>query len=109
MRKIVTIMEKKNFDTLSEAVNALTKAGYEEQFKAEENRIIGLNSKKEYKPDELKIYKVFRFDGMTNPADESEVFALKANDGTKGTLVMSYSSENDQNADLIKKLEFLDS
>lgn len=101
-------METKSFDTLSEAVNALTKEGYSEQFKTEGNKIIALNSKKLYDVDALEITYVFRFDGMTNPSDESEVFGLQAKDGAKGTLVMSYGSEHSQNAELIKKLKFSD-
>lgn len=94
-----------NYDTLSLAVNSLTKQGFIEDFKAEEVYIKALYCKKEFLPEELEIIKAFRFDGMTDPDDESEVFAIIANDGTKGTLVMSYSSEHNQNVDLIRKIK----
>jgi len=38
---------------------------------------------------------------MRSPEDET---ALIANDGTKGTLVMSQSAEYNQNVELIKKM-----
>ncbi|WP_242156835.1 phosphoribosylpyrophosphate synthetase [Aestuariivivens sediminis] len=97
-------MLKNDYDTLSQAINALTKHGYKEGFRADDHRIIATISKKKYLPGELKIIHTYRFDGMTNPQDDTIVFAIEANDGTKGTLVMSYSSKHDQNVELIKKI-----
>ncbi|NER13466.1 phosphoribosylpyrophosphate synthetase [Leptobacterium flavescens] len=97
-------METDNFDTLSVAVDSLTRKGYTDSFKAEEHCIVALYSKKEYQPEDLKIVHSFRFEGMTNPADETELFAIAAKDGLKGTLVMSYSAEHSQNVELIKKI-----
>ncbi len=94
-----------NYDTLSTAVDALTKEGFIEDFKAEENCIKALYAKKEYQPEDLTIVKSFRFEGMTNPDDESELFAIVAIDGTKGTLVMSYSAKHSQNVELIKLIK----
>lgn len=99
-------MDKHNFDTLSEAVNTLTDEGYVEDFEAGENSIKALYSKKEYQPNELVILDSYRFEGMTNPDDEATVFSLEANDGTKGTLVMSYSAEHGQNEALIRQIPF---
>lgn len=93
------------YNSLSEAMNALSKQGYTESFKAEQEEIRGLYSKKDYLPSELKIKRTYRFEGMTNPGDQSELFALEATDGTKGTLVMSYSAEHSQNTDLIKEIQ----
>ena len=97
-------MNHHNFDTLSEAVNTLTQEGYTEDFEAKENGIKALYSKKEYQPDELNIIDTYRFEGMTNPEDQATVFTIEANDGTRGTLVMSYSAEHGQNEELIQKI-----
>ena len=97
-------MHTGNYDTLSQAINTLTENGYEEGFKAEKTKIVGTQTSKEYLPEELKIVKTYRFEGMTNPQDDSIVFAIEANDGTKGTLVMSYSSKHSQNVELIKRI-----
>lgn len=97
-------MHKQDFDTLAQAINTLTKQGYKDGFRAEEDRIVGNNSAKKYLPDELKIVGTYRFEGMTNPQDDSVVFAIEAKDGNKGTLVMSFSSEHSQNVDLIKQI-----
>ncbi|MEQ9188335.1 MAG: phosphoribosylpyrophosphate synthetase [Cryomorphaceae bacterium] len=97
-------MDSQNFDTLSQAVNALTRKGYEEGFKAEDNAIVGSISSKRYLPEDLKIVGTHRFEGMTNPQDDCVVFAIEANDGNKGTLVMSYSSQHNQNVELIRRI-----
>ncbi len=98
-------MKTTNFDTLSQAINSLTKEGFTEDFKAEEKTILALYSKKEYLPLELKIIKTYRFDGMDNPEDDTQLFAIIATDGTKGTLVMSYSAQHNQNVELIKQIK----
>ena len=95
-----------NFETLSEAVNALTLKGYSENFEAGDEFIVGLYSKKNYSPNDLLIVQSFRFEGMTNPEDQSILFAIEANDGNKGTLIMSYQAEHSQNTELIKAIKF---
>ncbi len=99
-------MDKHSFDTLSEAVNTLTQEGYAEDFEAKDNCIKALYSKKEYQPEDLKITASYRFEGMTNPSDQATVFTIEAKDGIKGTLVMSYSAEHDQNVELIKQIPY---
>ena len=98
-------MDKRNFDTLTEAMNALIKEGFTDDFKAEEKCIRALYAKKEYQPEDLTIVYTFRFEGMTNPEDQMELFAIVANDGLKGTLVMSYSAVHFQNVELIKQIK----
>lgn len=97
-------MKERHFDTLSEATNELTKEGFKENFRSGKTKIIGNNSGKEYNPEDLSIVCTCRFDGMTNPEDDSVVFALEATDGNKGTLVMSYGADQGQNVELIKKI-----
>lgn len=101
--KLNTVL-KDNFETLSQVTNALTQDGYTEGFKAGDTAIIASVSSKEYAPEDLKIIATYRFEGMTDPQDDSVVFAIEANDGTKGTLVMSYSSQHSQNVELIKQI-----
>jgi len=95
----------RNFDTLSAAVDTLTKEGFTEDFKAEESCIRALYSKKKYQPEDLKIVNTFRFQEMSNPEDDMELFAIVAHDGQKGTLVMSYSADHFQNVELIRQIK----
>jgi hypothetical protein len=93
-----------NYETLSGVMNKLNSEGYTENFRAEDDCIKAIYSKKAYSPEELKIVKTFRFEGMTNPADQSELFAIESTDGLKGTLSMNYSADQSQNVELIKEI-----
>lgn len=99
-------MESNSFDTLSQAVNALTRKGYTENFEAGDKGIQAIYSKRTYEPAELTIVSCYRFEGMTDPEDQAAVFAIEARDGTKGTLVMSYSATHSQNEELIQQIPY---
>lgn len=98
-------MDAHKYNTLSEALNALKKVGYVEDFVAQEKNLIIHRTKKKYRPEDLKIAHTFRFEGMSNPSDSSELFAIIANDGIKGTLVMAYGAKQSQNTDLILRIK----
>jgi len=101
--------EVRQYETLSEAITALNRFGYKEQFISTVDGIKGVEEGKIYKTDELKIVATYRFEGMNDPRDANCLFAIegvgKNDDDIKGTLVMSYSSEHFQN---IKNIEGLD-
>lgn len=99
-------MQNLFFDTLSEAIDHFTKAGYQEDFEAEADAILANFSRKKYQTSELEIVDFYRFEGNTNPEDQALVLAIEAHDGTKGTLVMSMSYEHGQNTDLIKAIPY---
>jgi hypothetical protein len=75
-----------------DSLNAL---GFETQFKATEQGLLSLSTKKVFQPDEIEVVHFFRFEGDSNPSDSSIVYAIKTNDGEKGTLVDGYGSYND--------------
>ena len=98
-------MEVHVFDTLSEALNALKKVGYMEDFVAEEKNLFIQRTHRKYQPEDLKIVQSFRFEGISDPDDASVLFAIIANDGVKGTLLMAYGAKHSQNTDLIKRIK----
>jgi len=97
-------METNKFDTLVDATNEFTKQGFTESFITENDKIMTSNKKNQYNPEELTVVASHRFDGMTNPSDESHILAIETNDGIKGTIITSYSSEHNLNPDLIKRI-----
>ncbi|ANW96345.1 phosphoribosylpyrophosphate synthetase [Wenyingzhuangia fucanilytica] len=98
-------MKHLNFETLSEAMNNLTQRGYTDNFVANDTCIKALYAKKEYQPSDLTIDETYRFEGITNPSDQSELFAISTKDGIKGTLSMSYGANHSQNTELIKQIK----
>jgi len=45
---------------------------------------------KVYQPEDLKIIKVYRFEGDSDPSDESIIYILEANDGLTGYSMDAY-------------------
>ena len=98
-------MIRNKLDTLVETIEALKKDGYTDDFKAEDNEIIGLYSKKKFQPDDLTIVQTFRFEGASNPSDMTDLYVIEANDGTKGTMAMAYGPHQSQNIELVKQIK----
>jgi len=95
------------FSTLSIACNALKEMGYTANFTGLESKQISIEEgKKKYNPEEVTINEYHRFEGESNPADTSILYAIEANDGRKGLLIDSYGAESSIEIDqFIKKVE----
>lgn len=48
-----------------------------------------------YTPQQFEVVEVYRFEGMSNPDDNSVIYAIKTDDGNKGTLVDAYGAYAD--------------
>jgi hypothetical protein len=77
-------------ETLSEAVDRLTHAGYRESFRATGEGLRATPSERVYSPESLVVAVALRFEGPTDPADASILFALRAPDGLEGTWAVAY-------------------
>ncbi len=94
-----------NFDTLSQAMDAYNQVGYTEEFDTVNGKILGLNNKKEYAPEDLLIVNGYRFEGMSSTGDNTILYLIEANDGTLGTMVDNYGgSDPAQDPDLIRAI-----
>ncbi len=83
-------MNRYKYSTMVEATNDLNQRGYHHTFKFDDHRLICLQNKKEYNSEQVVIDEQYRFEGMTNPSDNSIVFAVNCNDQIKGTVVSAY-------------------
>ena len=94
--------------TLSSCINKLVRDGFEEDFKVNKNLLYGVHGKKSYQPEEVHIVEFFRFEGASDPADNSILYAIETNDGTKGTLTDAFGPYADVNIDkFIKQVDNL--
>ncbi len=73
--------------TLSQRMNELKEKGYTFDFNLEDDRIIDKSIDTSYLPDDLNVDKVYRFEGMSNPSDNSILYAITTSNGRKGVLV----------------------
>jgi hypothetical protein len=88
--KTQELVEKKNLNTMVDCVNSLVLQGFSEDFKAREAGLESLSTKRMYHPDEVKILNFYRFEGESDPADNSILYAIETTDGKRGTLVDAY-------------------
>ncbi len=96
----------KNYETLSEAINDLVKLGYTINFNLKNDCIECEENNLTIHPDDFEIDEVFRFDGMTDPGDDTILFAISSVKHTvKGLLVNAYGMYSDNfSAELAAKL-----
>jgi hypothetical protein len=94
-----------SYDTLTEAINALKEQGYTEDFNLLHNCLECGQGK--LKPGEFKVDKFFRFEGSTDPDDQSILYAISSDKyKIKGILVNAYGVYSDDATDeLIEALK----
>lgn len=90
--------------TLVDCYTKLIADGYKENFSVKEDKLESLTTEKTYTAEQVKIVDFFRFEGQTDPSDDSILYVIEAIDGAKGTLVDGYgpSSDTDTSQFLLK-------
>ncbi|MFT3701082.1 MAG: hypothetical protein QM802_01865 [Agriterribacter sp.] len=87
--------------TLILSLNKLLENGYTTDFKVtEENLLQSLETEEKYRPDQINVVDFYRFEGASDPADNSILYAIETLDGTKGTLVDAYGPYADDNVEI---------
>lgn len=81
--------------TMTEVLKKLVADGYTEEFTVSDNLLKSLSTGKQYSPEEVSINNFFRFEGQSDPADSSILYAIETKDKTKGTLVDAYGAGAD--------------
>lgn len=80
----------KTYDTLVVAINDLKRKGYTYDFNLHSDSIECPPLKLRLAPEEFHVDEVHRFEGQTNPDDNSILFAITSSSGIKGLLVDAY-------------------
>ena len=90
------IVENDDFlKTMVSCIDALIKEGYTENYKVIERGLKSLRRERIYTPSEVKVLNFYRFEGNSDPADSSILYAIETIDGGKGTLVDAYGPYSD--------------
>ncbi|GAA4206512.1 hypothetical protein GCM10022289_27590 [Pedobacter jeongneungensis] len=95
------------YDTISGALTDLDSRGYNLDFNLTPDGLECKSIDLFLMPEEFEIEEVYRFEGMTDPADSSVVYAISSNVGNlKGVLVDGYGmyAEN-VSPELLNKLK----
>lgn len=100
------IAKTEDMKSLVACTNKLVQDGFTENFKVAEQGLLSPSKEQVYKPEEISIVNFFRFEGYSDPADSSILYAIITNDGVKGTLSDSYGAYADpQVAKFIQEVE----
>lgn len=92
MEDIIANTEMK---TLVSTLHTLIEKGYREDYKAQDAGLKALMAGTIYQPDQVKVVDFYRFEGTSDPADESILYVIETNDGGKGTLVDAFGPSSD--------------
>jgi hypothetical protein len=90
-------LEKIEMKTMVSCLNSLLTQGFETQFKAVKNGLKSLTTEKVYTPEEVQVLNFYRFEGESDPSDNSILFAIETNNGERGTLIDAYGPYSDTN------------
>lgn len=81
--------------TVIEIIETLKGEGYIYEFCIKNSALYCNSTDRNYKPGELVIEKSERYEGDSDPSDNSIVYALAATDGSKGIFIDSYGVYSD--------------
>lgn len=81
---------------LSVVMNRLTERGYGSEFKIGKDGAVLDGTARFYQPSELKIVKIYRFEGESDPGDMAVLYAIESDDERKGMILNAYGTYSDQ-------------
>jgi hypothetical protein len=81
---------RQSMNTLTERVNKAVMDGYVENFKVTNMGLFAPSLNKCYRPEEIQVVNFYRFEGESDPADNTIMYIIETTDGIKGTLIDAY-------------------
>lgn len=97
----------KTYDTLLDALNGLKQQGYTLDFNLANDYLHCAEHDLRINPEDFEIMETHRFEGDTNPSEQSVVYAIASKNGEKGVLVNAYGIYADtMSSNMVKKLQF---
>ena len=80
----------KYYDNLVEASTDLKARGYVHDFNLKSNCFECSSLNLQLHPEDFEIKETYRFEGMSDPGDNSVIYAIKSKGGIMGTLIDAY-------------------
>ncbi|MES2140721.1 MAG: phosphoribosylpyrophosphate synthetase [Bacteroidota bacterium] len=101
---------KRQYDSLLDAVNDLKKRGFTYDFTEQKDKLYCSEKQCDFNPNEFKIVEFYRFEGISDPEDNSIVYAISSDKNKiKGVLINAYGVYSDTKvSELISKMEIAD-
>jgi len=83
-------MSAMTYTTMIDALNDLKRRGFIADFEPKGKTLHVMGSERTFQPEELTIVEHHRFEGPSDPEEMAVVYAIEAQDGTRGVLVDAY-------------------
>lgn len=83
-------------NTLTSCVNKVVKDGYTDSFKVNRQGLYSCAKDRYFRPEEVKVINFYRFEGQSDPADNTIMYVIETSDGLKGTLIDAYGPYADE-------------
>ncbi|WP_080054181.1 phosphoribosylpyrophosphate synthetase [Spirosoma aerolatum] len=97
----------KAYDTLTDALEGLRQQGFTKDYNLKPDCLYCQSDSIELQPADFDIVEVYRFEGMTDPGDETVLYAIEAQNGDKGTLVDAYGTYSEAiSPEMAEKLRY---
>ncbi|HEX4826133.1 MAG TPA: hypothetical protein VFV19_17675 [Candidatus Polarisedimenticolaceae bacterium] len=91
-------------ETIREALDRLARSGYVDEFSADGDGLRSRSTGTITPPESFRVDEIVRFEGESDPSDESVIFALRG-DGTRGTYTVAYGTLMDgADAEMVRRL-----
>jgi hypothetical protein len=92
--------------SLALCLNKMVLDGYDDDFKISDKGLRSLKTEKLYQPEEVEICNFFRFEGQSDPNDNTIMYVIETKDGLKGTIVDAYGPYADRTlSEFMSKVE----
>ncbi|HYH56126.1 MAG TPA: hypothetical protein VD772_05905 [Anseongella sp.] len=89
--------------TVSGVMEKLRTKGYGNEFRITKDGCKLFETGEIFKPEDLLIVRVFRFEGVSDPADMSVLYAIEARNGQKGYMLDAFGTYSDYDTDTFTK------
>ena len=84
------MMHNHAYTSMTEAIQGLKARGFTTNFEYLNKSLCAVDTRRTFQAEELSIREHHRFEGASDPDDESIVYAIETNDGIRGTIVDAY-------------------
>ena len=92
MLKTANLEKKNTYQSLSQAIEDLQQRGYTENLNYCDTGLENRGKSCIYPAHEIHVKAFYRFEGKTDPGDNTILYAIETSDGHKGLLVDAYGA-----------------
>lgn len=83
-------------NTLTDCIKKVVNNGYTDNYKITNKGLFSGTENRHFQPEQVRIINFYRFEGQTDPSDNTILYVIETDSGSKGTLVDAYGPYADE-------------